>query len=229
LLGVPAYPGRFAVSIDVVQGDHAVHVARALTIEVTDDSSAIARAAARYSSSLEGLAWLREQFVPRLGMTAFHARLDELAAADRAHAPAAGALILMLRDNARLGELRDLPAAVRAAEILVRIAAFGRCTSGAGTERVVCFGRTVDRLRRYGYLRTLAYVPAVAAELAAARDRLATMKPAERYCTLVGLTLAMPDDVPLQWQILRQRRALALLGELPACEGEREDVGSYAR
>lgn len=72
------------------------------------------------------------------------------------------------------------------------------------------------RRRRLGYLDTLAHAPAIAKELDEARERLDEWTAAPRYRALVGLTLADPADIALQWQLLKQRRELATSGTFPA-------------
>jgi hypothetical protein len=113
---------------------------------------------------------------------------------------------LAFRANAALATRGSLPRSLRDAELHVVTRLFATCEG-----RVTCLGRSIDTLRRLGYLGVLERAPDVVAALARARDRIATLPDAERYQTLVALTLAMPDDIGLQWQLLKLRRKLASL------------------
>src|SRR5690606_25000842 len=81
LLGAPDRAGSFAVSLDVIRQDSRTRVDHAFTIEVSADPAAAERAADAIAKASPGqpervmrrTAWLREQLVPRLGQTAFHA------------------------------------------------------------------------------------------------------------------------------------------------------------
>lgn len=165
------------------------------------------------------LAWLREQRIPRLGMTGFHAVTDALVRQDRRHGSLAGENVLRLRWNARLAALDHVPAAIRTAELAASRRVFAACpapVAASPASRVACLGRAVDELRRLGYLGTLARVPEVADELSRARDGVDRLAPAERYLTLVGLTLADPSQIALERDLLAVRRSLEHHPDLPS-------------
>jgi hypothetical protein len=217
LLGAPDRAGRFGVSLELVHGDRVSALGEVHVVEVIDEPAArIAAAGAALHApphrAVRRLAWLREQLVPRLGMTAFRALLDHLARADRRHEPSAGRDILKLRDNARLATLDDLDLIADLEPVAAR-AMLATCSAPA---RIACLGRVVDELRRLGYLRIVERVPELADELAAARARVDGATGAEKYELLVGLLLADPSDIALQRQLLVERHAVAEAGAFPA-------------
>ena len=225
LLGAPTRAGAFLVSLELVRDGQATPLGT-FTLAVTDDEGGLQRAIAEISKApapirvVQRLAWLREQLVPRLGMTAFRDLLAHLGRADRHHSPNAGADILKLRANAQIAALGPVPPALRAAEITAMRGLFATCPAvGAATpvaRRVGCLGRTVDQLRRLGYLGVLERVPDIAHELDDARGHLDDWPADLRYQALVGLTLAMPGEVGLQRRLLAERHALAASGGFPA-------------
>lgn len=185
LVGAPARLGAYPVAITL--DDRPIGT---VTIQVTQAPAPVTDAdpwrAARRSARAQ------EQRVPRLRMTAFREIVRALDVADRARAAVAGALVMKLRRNARLVEKQLDPA------LAARL--FGLCNG-----EVVCLGRTVDRLRRLGYLDAARFVTN---ELDAATRRLASTSGAERYRVLVGLVLARPDDLELQRELIAARSAL---------------------
>ncbi len=217
LLGAPDHSGSFAVSLDFVREGKTTSLGQPLSIEVSIDVRRAAAAALSSPTLMQAarrIAWLREQQLPRLGMTAFRVLVAELGRADHNRSSDAGAHILALRRNARLAALSEVTAVVRDAEFTLTQNLFNACG-----KQVLCIGRVVDRLRRLGYLATLSRFPGVATELTNARSRLDTLNDKERYQILVGLTLALPGDISLQWQLLKLRRKLATsLESFPATE-----------
>ncbi len=207
LLGAPDHDGSFRVSLELVRDGQTTALGHPFAIEVTKHlKSAIADALAAPTPMQRAhrLAWLREQQTPRHGMTAFRALVDNLAHADHERRSDAGAHIMALRNNARLAARGHVSEEIRAAELTVMRQLFDACAN-----RTVCLGRVVDRLRRLGYLETLSRVPHIADQLVAARASLDDLSEPERYQALVGITLAQPEDVSLQWQLLKLRRRLA--------------------
>jgi hypothetical protein len=198
LVGMPARAGRHPIQLalgDTPLATIAIEVADdpQRAVEVILDDANIERVARR-------LGWLREQRIPRLGMAAFRSLAAALARDDRARSPAVGAHIMKLRWNARLASHEALPSAIRRAEQQVIAKLFAACPQRDA--RVLCLGRTIDRLRRFGYLGLDA-------------PELADAPPGDgsaRYPRLVGLTLAMPGDVALQRQLLAERLAVAKRG-----------------
>lgn len=219
LLGAPDRAGSFAVSFEIARTTGVRRVERALTLEVSAEAAAIERAAQRVIDTgttervMRRFGRLREQLVPRLGLTAFRAAVAALAKAHTTSARAGGSLIRQLRRNASLAAHRDLPTAV----LLIESAFVRRYLASCGADdRVLCIGRRVDALRRFGYFSALSHAPEVAAELATARASLASLSPLDRYRLLVGLTLATPADLKLQRALLAHRAALvATLPALP--------------
>jgi hypothetical protein len=145
-------------------------------------------------------------------MTAYHALLAHLRRWDAKHAAPAGRAILDLRENDRLATLDELPAGLRAAEVVAIRRIVGACAAGDA----LCLGRAIDGLRRLGYLRVLARVPEVARALEAASDRLPSSTLDERYRALVGITLANPSDMHAQQELLRARWDLSRRASFPA-------------
>lgn len=226
LLGAPGWAGSFQVWIEVVRDHRPMFAGPMFALEVTGDDPRIARAA---GDLLEGgspwqvarrVAWLREQLVPRLGMSRFHAVLAALSRAHQASAAGAGESVTTLRWNARLATLDRVPPSLRAAEIAAMHLVLAACPASeandaAQVRRVVCLGRSVDQLRRLGYLGALVRIPEVARELNQARDDLDRLAPALRYQALVGLTLARPADLALQRRLIAQRQQLATSAAYP--------------
>ena len=161
-----------------------------------------------------GIAWLREQAVPRLGMTAFRGLISDLQQADHDHSAAAGSQLMTLRWNARLATRESLPPPIRIAEATAVRSLFATCPPATGdaavATRILCLGRVVDELRRLGYLDALSHVPEIAHELADLRRDLDHFAPAQRNQAHVGLPLVTPPDLALQRLLLAQRRDLAL-------------------
>ena len=221
LLGAPRAPGAYGVSLEFQRGDDRV-VVPVFTLDVIarggDLKHAIAEALSATTPERVALriAWLREQRLARLWPTAFHRRVRRLAKEDESRSATAGADILLFRYNARFAELEAVPAALRAAELVAIRGLAATCNGTQGAERVACLGRVVDRLRRLGYFEVLHRVPEVAREMSAARARLDTWSDRERYEALVGLLLADPSDIGLQWRLLKLRRSLAIVpGSFP--------------
>ena len=226
LLGAGARTGTFEVSIQVVRDRQTVFEGHGFSIEVSDDERVVARAAEgvlKASSPLQAVrrvAWLREQLVPRLGMTGFHGLLAALTRAHEEHSARAGGYIRELRWNARLATLDHAAVVMRGAETAAMQRLFATCPASAtdddaAAHRVACLGRVVDSLRRLGYLGTLARMPQVARELEQARSNLGQLTPGLRYQALVGLTLADPADLTLQRGLIKQRLELAARGAYP--------------
>ncbi|MBA3821779.1 MAG: hypothetical protein H0X17_23050, partial [Deltaproteobacteria bacterium] len=122
LLGAPAHPGAFTVTIELVDGERVRAISRDLVITVTEDPDTLERAAGSLvarTTPLQGarrIAWLREQHVPRLAMTRFRRVMQELERHEQ-RSREAGAGVLQLRHNARLASLEPLPPAIRTAEV----------------------------------------------------------------------------------------------------------------
>jgi hypothetical protein len=226
LLQAPSAGGPAPAKLEIVRAGRATTLDGAFTLDVRTDDAAFARAAEQIVASESAmraarrLAWLREQLVPRLGMTRFHRELRELRAQNEHHGSRAGENVLQMRWNARLATFERVPTAVRTAEVAVArrlFAAAPRATAGEpSVVRVAYLGRVVDELRRLGYLGVLARVPEIADELSRARDQVSELSLAQRYQALVGLTLADPSSVALQRELIVVRRALERYPELPA-------------
>jgi len=225
LLGAPEHAGPAAVTIEIVRDDHVISSSHPLALDVRGDDAAFAHAADQILAdgapmrAARRLAWLREQFIPRFGMTAFHRVIGELLGRNARHGSLAGENLLQLRWNARLATFEHLPVAIRSAEVVLARRLFATCPAATGAEhtarRVACLGRVVDELRRLGYLGVLARVPEIADELLRARDTVERLPPEQRYQTLVGLTLADPSRIALQRALIALRRALSQYPALP--------------
>jgi hypothetical protein len=224
LLGAPDRPGPAALTIEIVRDDRVSAVEHALAVEVRSDDAAFARAAEPIAAdgaamrAARRLAWLREQRIPRLGMTAFHRVVDELLERGARLEARAGEDVLTLRWNARLAGVERVPDAIRSAEVTIARRLFAGCpaaTEGAAA-RVACLGRVVDELRRLGTLGVVDRIPEIADELARARSTLGALPPAQRYEVLVGLTLADPSRIALQRELIALRRALERYPVLPS-------------
>ena len=224
LLGAPDHPGSFDVTIEIVRAGKPVFSGRAFTLDVTDDEHAHARAASEIvhdavpDRAARRIAWLGEQLVPRLSMTAFRAVMADLELRHEEHPAEAGAEVLQLRWTARLATREHLPEAIRAAERVAAQGLFGTCPAADRARlpgRVLCLGRVVDRLRRLGYLDALSLAPEIARELHDARPHVDEMTSPQRYQALVGLTLAIPSDIGLQRALLFARRQLSVAGVYP--------------
>jgi hypothetical protein len=212
LLGAPERAGAFRISFELERAGKVTAFESTTAVEVSRDEAARRRVIATILAApspqqvAHRLAWLREQSVRRLGMTAFHAKVDALVHADAKHEAGAGALVMELRENARLASLVGSPDAIGNAEQIAIARMFETCPRDR-RPRILCTGRVVDHLRRLGYLGVR--VP----DRAEALDDLA---PTERYRALVGMTLADPSDIALQWQLLKLRRSLAHTGTFPS-------------
>lgn len=226
LLGAPARVGPTAATIEIVRDDRVIGSDRTFAVEVIGDDTAVARTVDRIIAdgsamrAARRLAWLREQLIPRLGMTAFHRTVADIFDQDRHRAPRAGEDLLQLRWNARLAGLEGVSPAIRSAEAALGRRLFAACPAATTPEttatRVACLGRVVDELRRLGYLGLLARVPDVAEEVARAPGVIEGLPPALRYRALVGLTLADPSRVALQRELIALRRELERYPDLPA-------------
>jgi hypothetical protein len=186
LVGAPPQVGTHVVTIALGEKSLGTVAIAVTDLPVAATTDADPWRAARRS------AWSQEQRVPRLRMTAFRALVRALDAADRTRSPDVGGYIMTLRHNARFVEKQlDRAHASRL---------FALCNSD-----VVCIGRTVDRLRRLGYLNTAQFVRD---DLDNAVSNLQSVRGAQRYRLLVGLVLARPDDLFLQRELLAERAAL---------------------
>jgi hypothetical protein len=226
LLGAPNHAGSFAVSIELVREGQVTFTGRAFALEVSSDDATAERAATKL---LEGappmqtarrIAWLREQWIPRLGMTEFRSLTAALRSSSETRSPKGGKQLMRLRWNARLATLEDLPQGIRTAEDTAMRRMFATCpvaaTGDAGLgRRIVCLGRVVDQLRRLGYLATLSRMPEIGRELSDAESDFERLAPSARYQALVGLTLATPSDIALQRKLLAQRLELGIAGAFP--------------
>jgi hypothetical protein len=225
LLGAPEHAGPAAVTIEIMRDDRVIFSGHLFTLDVRGDDDAFARAADQILAdgapmrAARRLAWLREQFIPRFGMTMFHRVIGELLSRNARHGSLAGENLLQLRWNARLATFEHLPAALRSAEVVLARRLFATCPVATGAEhtatRVACLGRVVDELRRLGYLGVLARVPEIADELSRAGDTVERLPPEQQYQTLVGLTLADPSRIALQRALIALRRALSQYPALP--------------
>ena len=251
LLGAPGTGGPAAVTLELVRGERVV-ARQAIALDVVADDAGLGRAAeqilAAPGSAMQAarrLGWLREQAIPRFGMTRFHGVLDALVARNAAHGSRAGESLLELRWNARLASFAEVPAGIRAAEVVIARRVIAMCPAtgtatgtGTGTAtgsatgtatatatataiRVACLGRAVDELRRLGYLGVVARVPELGEELARAREGLGRLPLEEQYRTLVGLTLADASVIALQRELISVRRAIERYPALPSVPGAR--------
>jgi len=226
LLGAPEHVGPAAATIEIVRDDHVIYRGHPFALDVRDDDAGFAHAAEQIVAdgspmrAARRLAWLREQVIPRFGMTTFHRVIGELLGRDARHGSLAGEDLLQLRWNARLATFERVPAAIRSAELLLARRLFAACPAATSTERtalrVACLGRVVDELRRLGYLGMLARVPEIADELSRARGTVDGLPPEQRYQALVGLTLADPSSIALQRDLIALRRALLHYPDLPS-------------
>lgn len=214
LLGVPQASGPFAISFELLRGRKQLAVGRSLVIQVSDNPFSIQRAVASLAIGASPVqlarrtAWLREQMIRRLSVHQLHDLEAGLFGADVERKAIAGRYIRLLRWNARLATREALPAPLRRAEDAAIRGMFDTCGS---VRRLLCIGRVADQLRRLGYLDVLARVPAIASELRGEPPSTGLA----RYEALVGITLARPDDLDRQWELLDARRALAKAGPLP--------------
>jgi hypothetical protein len=212
LLGAPDRTGAVRVSFELEYAGQTIAFDSPVMIEISRDDDAQRRAITNILTApspqqvAHRLAWMREQSVRRLGMTAFYAKVDALVQADAKHEGGAGALVMALRENARLASLGAIPDVIRSTEQTAVARMFETCPRDA-RPRIACTGRVVDHLRRLGYLGV---------RVPEGRESLDALAPAERYRALVGLTLADPSDTALQWQLLKLRRTLAGTGTFPA-------------
>lgn len=224
LLRAPDAAGRAAVTLEIVRAGGVV-AGGMFAVDVHSDDAALAQAAEQIVEdpsamrAARRLAWLREQMIPRLGMTQFHRELRQLRARNARYGSRAGENVLQMRWNARLASLEQLPPAIRIAELAVARRLFAAAPRGeAGAQLTVrssYLGRVVDELRRLGYLRVLEGVPEIAHELALARGARSELPPVQRYQLLVGLTLAEPSSVALQRELIAVRRELVRYPKLP--------------
>jgi hypothetical protein len=224
LLGAPASVGTYPVTLQIARSSHEPTNVTLFSLEVTTDERAIGRTAGELATAAGPadaafrVAWLREQLVPRLGIVPFHELVQRLARAVQRRAASAGRYIERFRWNARLAAREDLPQAVRDAELVATRRLVSTCPpagAGDGSQRILCLGRTIDELRRLGYLRTLARVPELRAELDASASKLETLSSNARYRTLVGLVLADPSNLVWERALLSARAAVAAAGDFP--------------
>lgn len=213
LLGAPPWSGPSVISFEVTRENASVFSGIASRVEVTRDPNTNGLTGTPYAVA-KRVAWLREQQIPRLGMSAFHEALEQLDLFHRKRSWRAGEVIHRLRWNARLATFESLPALVRAAELEASRALLATCTQHDLALRALCIGQTVDELRRLGYFDVLARVPEAANVLATARAM--TLTSVQRYQVLVGISLARPADLTAQRELIAVRRALATAGTLPA-------------
>ncbi|HEY5944425.1 MAG TPA: hypothetical protein VIV40_02995 [Kofleriaceae bacterium] len=224
LIGAPSRPGGYPIAIELEREGEASMRGQLFELVVRTDPSDLDQVAAELvrratpAQAAHRIAWLREQLIPRLSTQHLIAVLRALYRG-RMDSGNVGRYVEQLRWTARLAAFETLPSAIRAAELDATRALLATCSGPAADDnarasRLLCLGRAVDTLRRLGYLGTLARVPAVAAELAAARDQLDRMSLSVRYRVLVALALADPSDITLQRRLLASRRGVALAGEL---------------
>jgi hypothetical protein len=235
LLGAPPHAGRSQVMIQIVRDGRAIFIADLLALDVHADARAVAVAGVAPKILEDGdamraarrLAWLREQLIPRLGMTAFRRTVDDLVAHDRQRSALAGEDLLLLRWNARLASIEGVPPQIREAEVMVARRLFAACpaasTAPATAMRTACLGRVIDELRRLGFLGMLARVPEIAGELSRARAAAGGLPLDQRYQTLVGLTLADPSSIALQRDLIAARRRLERYPGLPGSADRASD------
>jgi hypothetical protein len=208
LLGAPPRAGTSAVTLEVMRGDQVLYRGTPWSLDITTDPSRAAAAIATDPSpqrAAHRLAWLREQSIARAGMTRFHLIERALIRDDAAHRAHAGRDLLRLRWEARLASFETLPASLRATEMTAARRLLATCPAG----NALCLGRTIDELRRYGYLGVLDHVPETAAALANARASRSALPAPQRYAVLVGLVLADPSDMTLVHELLDLRRTVA--------------------
>ncbi|HSN27974.1 MAG TPA: hypothetical protein VLT45_16910 [Kofleriaceae bacterium] len=212
LLGAPSQTGAAAVSVTIVRGDDVLASANATALDVTRDFAAAAAALA--DAPPQRFAWLREQAIPRYGLSRLHVIERKMMAEDAARDPRAGRNVMRLRWQARLATFEDLPRVLRDTErrVVHRVVTTA-CTGSPA--RIACLGRTVDTLRRLGYLGVVAAEPGLRDELAKARTARATLPPPQRFSVLVGLVLADPADLTLQRELIALRRQLETYPPLP--------------
>jgi len=212
LLGAPAKAGAAAITVTLARGDDVIASSNAGALTITRDFAAAAAALA--DAPPQRFAWLREQAIPRYGMSRFHAIERALLAQSAARDPRAGRNVMRLRWEARLATFDELPRVLRDTERrIVHRVVTSACTGSP--VRVACLGRTVDTLRRLGYLGVVAAEPGLRDELAQARATRGTLPPPQRFQALVGLVLANPADIPLQRELIALRRELTTYPPLP--------------
>ncbi len=220
LLGAPASAGPAVVTLELVRDDRVI-ARHTLTLDVRAQDASFGEATTQILAdgapmrAARRLGWLREQAIPRFGMTRFHQVVDALVARNAAHGSRAGESLLQLRWNARLASFARVPAAIRSAEEVIARRLFATCPAAPIATRIACLGRVVDELRRLGYLGVVPRVPEIAEELARARAADGGASPASRYAVLVGLTLADASIIAVHRELIAVRRAVVDFPPLP--------------
>ena len=211
LLQAPNLTGSHAVFFEVWRAKKLVFARHAMNITVLDSRDVLVVAEKIASSdpkvAVQQLAWLREQWIPRLGLSEQHRK--------QAHASDDG--LRSLRWDARLATTSSLPRGFASLEhrVITAYMTATPCSQDSAAYRALCLGRRIDALRRLGYFAVVDTVPAVAAELARVRHALSTLARDDRYIALVGLTLARPQDIELQESLLHMRLSLTEYPPLP--------------
>lgn len=194
---------RTVVKIEVLRPDEVLNAIDAI----------VDAAGATPDEIMRRFAWLREQYIPRLSQQKLREEERELIRADAANSFDTGPLVRSLIWDARLASLTDeLPAEFRAGESKIVDGVLGEANCSGVHElakQALCIGRAIDRLRRYGYFGVLARRPDLSAALATVDQNLPHFDRAQRYVALVGLTLAMPDNVREQNRLVRARDVFA--------------------
>lgn len=147
--------------IEVFHDETVLFSAPAFVLEVSDDLQAWKQAAAEIMrgasppQAAHRIAWLREQRLPRFGMARFRVIMRSLVR-EKMTSPNAGRNVMRLRWNARLAAYDALPSVVRDAEVVAMRNLIATCGSEHATaQHVLCVGRTIDQLRRLGYLKAV--------------------------------------------------------------------------
>lgn len=228
LLRAPPVPGAYDVVLKLRRGENDSFWTRsAVRIEVLTPNRVQTAIDAIVNSTgstadqvMRRFAWLREQYIPRLSQQTLRKLQRQLVRAYVDNSPAAGRIVSRLIWDARLASLsEELPAEFRAAEqqVVERVLNNATCSSPSSPEhRALCIGRSIDRLRRFGYFGVLGRLPTVRAALLDVNVKLKQLDRPQMYVALVGLNLAMPENVQVQKRVLRARDAFASSYSWPA-------------
>jgi hypothetical protein len=221
LLRAPSAAGVYDAVLELSRNGSSLGIRTAVKIEVLTPSrvqdaidAIVGAPGATPDEIMKRFAWLREQYIPRLSQQKLREEQRDLVHADEENSFEAGPLVQNLIWDARLASLTDeLPQEIRVAEskVVDGIVDDANCIRPGDSlaHRALCIGRTIDRLRRYGYFGVLARQPRLRAAQRAIDNNLTKLDRGQRYVALVGLTLAMPEDVREQNRLVRVRNLFA--------------------